>query len=418
MIDWHEILTRVNNHYRKEDYDKNMKQSFPEERNSLQQNTVLESNELDKELAQVPSPPADLPRSWNWTRWLKIYRFAFFVTLFVLWYLGRWLNIPLLAIFQGSCLVTFGIFLFLGLFLINHFQMRGYRENYSSRANRNLFQALKRYRRPKLNENFLQIFPQYVIDDNVYFLTWYVPGAGTVFSTSLKPGSEPLIFDPEGNWLDNEILFSKLSLMWMYALDFAPRSLQRKKISSHKKYRKVIPKYLAPLPGLLRHNEKRFIDQGFKQEYDLIVQGYPAMLALYRNSLDTSFKIVQWADAHGWDSMTILRYGDILQFHNKNERREELKSDFIKRHNIPAVNKAATKLVIQLTEGEQSRLFWHRKTDLILGLRNITESFSRSENKFRLDDGKWIPPKEMIESYRSRVAFARQVDEKEDKNRE
>ena len=374
---------------------------------------ILEPNELDEELIKLPSPPSDLPRPWNWTRWLRIFNFSLFVTLFVLWFLGRLLDIQVINMFSGSCAVTLSIYMFIGLYLMNRFQVRGYMENYSRRANKPLNKAMKRYRRPQLNEYFLQIFPLYLIDGEPYYLVWYVPGAGTVFAASLHPGSEPLIFDPDGNWLDNHSLFSKLSLMWMYALDFAPRSLQRKKISSAKKYRKLISQKLEPFPSLLHQNEKALIEQGFKQEFDLIDQGYPAMLALYCNSLDTNIKMVQWADAHGWDSMAIMRYGDILHLHNENERREEAKSNFKKQHNIIAVNGAATKLVIHLREKDQSQIPWHHKSDLIFALRTMTEEFSRSEEKFRLIDGQWIPPQEMIETYRSRVTFARQVDEKD-----
>jgi len=376
---------------------------------------ILEPNELDEELAQLPSPPSDLPRVWNYTLWQRILSVGFFLLLFITWFIGKALNIAFMEIrtFGGSLIFSFGVLLFLGLYLLIRFQMRGYQENYSRRANKPLHQAIKKYRRPRHTENILAIFPRYKIDDEDYYLVWYVPGSGTVFPASLEPGSEPLIFDKDGKWLDDKELFYKLALMWMHALDMAPRSLQYTKIRNAKKYCKLIQEYLDPLPEILHLNKKAFVDQGLKDDIDLILQKCPAMFALYRNSLDTNYKLIQWAEAFGWDSMTLLFYDVILDFHNQNDIKQKAKEDFIKRHNTEAVNEAATKLVLHINDKKSSSYMYYQKSKLLLGLLALTERFLRPEDQFQCINGQWVCPDKMLKSYRSRVTFARQVDEKD-----
>ena len=386
--------------------------------NQLRQHSNRHPDVLDSELKQLPSPPAGLLRPWNWTRWKRIFGFSFFIVLFGFWFLGRLLDIPIINLFSGSCGITISLYMVLGLYLMNRFQMRGYSENYSRRANKLLHQAMKRYKRPQHNENFLQIFPRYIVNGEDFYLSWYVPRAGTVLAASLKPSSEPLIFNSQGQWVDDELLFSKISLMWSIVLSIAPRTFQQKNYKDVKFLRRFINNTLTSLPENLKSNEKVINEQGLKQESDLIIKGLPAYLALYRNSLDTNLKIIQWADKYGWDSITEISYDDCLLLQNGTKELEYVRDGFKERHNHASIRKAATRLVIHMTEKEQQKVPWKNRKELELGLRGMTEEFPNDDSQFRFEDGIWIPPEEMKKAYRSRVTFARQIDEKEDKNRE
>lgn len=386
-----------------------------QETNTFIQVSVLNPTPLDQELMEMPSPPADLPRPWDINRWQRYLAVLFFLILFTTWFIGKELDIAFMEIrtLGGSLVIAFGSVFFLYFYLLNRSQTLGYLKNYSARANKPLHRAIRRYRRPGADENLLQIFPRYQIGDEDYYLVWYVPGSGTVWSTSLKPGSEPLLFNSAGQWLDDHEIFNKVSLMWMHALDFAPRSLGRKKIQKAKKYQHEIKRILSPLGDILKQNQKALIEGGFENEIKLILQEYPAMLALYRNSLDTNYKIIQWADAFGWDSMTVLDYDVILDLHEKIQLRNNIKADFNERHRINKVNQAAEKLVLYLRDVDDSHRKYYQLPRLIEGLGVLTENFDPAQEEFTYRDGQWVPPEKMIKAYRSRLEFARQVDQDE-----
>lgn len=390
-----------------------MKKPTTQETNPYNKISVLNPTPLDQELMQMPSPPADLPQPWSYQRWQRYLAVLFFLILFTTWFIGKRLDIAFLEIrtLGGSSVIAFAVVLFLGLYLLNRSQNLGYVKNYSARANKPLHKAIKRYRRPGANENLLQIFPRYQVGDEDYFLVWYVPGSGTVWSTSLKPGSEPLLFNQDGQWLDNQEIFNKVSLMWMYALDFAPRSLRQKKHQKAKKYQQEIKRVLSPLGDILKQNQEALIEEGFESEIELILQEYPAMLALYRNSLDTNYKIIQWADALGWDSMTVLDYDAILDLHEKIQLRNKIKSEFKERHRINKVNQAAEKLALFLRDVDDSHRKYFQLSKLLEGLGVLTENFDPSLEEFTYSDGQWVPPEKMVEAYHSRMDFARQVDQ-------
>jgi len=390
-----------------------MEKTSSPEKKQYQQKAIFEPTALDQLLMKMPTPPSDLPRPWNYQRWQRYLSVLFFLILFGTWFIGKGLDISFLEIrtFEGSLLIAFGVVLFLGLYLLNRSQTLGYIRNYSARANKPLQRAIKRYRRPLADENLLQIFPRYRVGKEDYYLVWYVPGSGTVWATSLKQGSEPLLFDENGQWLDNQELFSKVALMWMYALDFAPRSLRQKKHRNAKKYQQEIQRILSPFWGTLKNNQKTLIDQGFEEEIELIHIGYSAMLALYRNSLDTTLKIIQWADALGWDSMTVLNYDVILDLHEKIQQKNKIEKEFKEQHLIKKVNLSAEKMVLFLREVDNSHRNYFQLSMMIDGLETLTESFDPSPEEFKYIDGLWLPPQWVIKAYQSRVDFARQVDQ-------
>jgi hypothetical protein len=363
----------------------------------------------------MPSPPPDLPQPWNYQRWQRYLAVLFFLILFTTWFIGKRLDIAFLGIrtLGGSLVIAFGVVLFLSLYLLNRSQSLGYLKNYSARVNKTLHSAIKRYRRPGADENLLQIFPRYQIGEEDFYLVWYVPGSGTVWSPSLKPGSEPLLFNHDGQWLDDQDIFNKVSLMWMYALDFAPRSMRQKKHQNAKKYQQEIKRVLSPLFNILKRNQQALIEEGYQYEIELILQEYPAMLALYRNSLDTNYKIIQWADALGWDSMTVLDYDVILDLHEKIQLKKKKEAEFKEQHRIKKVNQAAEKLVLYLKEVDDSHRKYYQLPKMIEGLGVLTESFDPALEEFTYLDGRWEPPERMIKAYRSRLDFARKVDQGE-----
>jgi len=371
----------------------------------------MNSNKLDQELIRLPDPPKDLPRSWNWRRWRQFYTAGFFVCLFSLWAIGRWANILILDQLSDSFAWTASLFLVIGLILVYHFQLRGYRENYSKKANKPLYQAIRRYRRRDQNERYLQIFPRYQIDQNNYYLIWYVPGFGNAFVASLTAGSEPLIFNDQGQWLDNESLFNKIALMWSYALDFSPRSVRWNQIQDIKKRQRKITRTLNELPALLSINQHPIQESGFGQAYEKIREAYPAIKSLYRHDFDSRLKLARWAEAYGYDSITHMDYETILDLHLQNERVQQSIHDFKLSHRTDLAAVAAERLVHSIGQNPPSTGSWKRQKELIEGLSILSERFQRPKGRFRLIDGEWVAPEKFLVAYRARVAYARQVDQ-------
>jgi len=373
---------------------------------------VLEPQPIDAELEKLPAPPTDLPRPWRGVVWRRWFTVGFFVTLFSLWLLGRQLHIRFMALetFGGACISAGGIFLFSGLYLLNRFQSRGYHENYSARANRPLNQAIRRYRRPRASEALYQLFPRYVIGDNIYCLVWYVPNVSTAIAASLGPGAEPLLFDGHGNWLDDEPLFHKALMMWSYGIEFSPKSIQSGLVTDFNGLQRHVIRYLSPLPRLLETNAKAFLKRGLKQEFDLVVKGYPAKLAQYRYGLDFMRKNIEWAEALGWDSLTELRYDDMLRYHEQSVRVVESLRQFIEKHRMPEFEAAAVKLRNVVAQKREVLGGWRRRRALDHGLQALAVPVPLTEIRFRLENGHWVGPEQMLQAYRSRVAYAREVD--------
>jgi hypothetical protein len=355
----------------------------------LRHHPILAPQAIDGESEKLPPPPTDLPRPWRGVVWRRWFTVGFFVTLFILWFLGRQLHIRFMALetFGGACISAGGIFLFSGLYLLNRFQSRGYHENYSARANRPLNQAIRRYKRPRASEALYQLFPRYVIGDNIYYLVWYVPNVSTAIAASLGPGAEPLLFDGHGNWLDDEPLFHKALMMWSCGIEFSPKSLQSRLVTDFNGLQAHFIKYLSPLPRLLEMNAEAFQKRGLKQEFDLVLEGYPAKLAQYRYALDFMRKNIDWAEAHGWDSLTELHYDDMLQYHEQRVRMVESQRQFAEKHRMPEFEAAAMKLRNVVAQRREVLGGWRRRMAVDHGLQALAVPLPVAQDHFRLEDG-------------------------------
>ena len=115
---------------------------------------VTPTSSMPGQINPLPSPPEGLPLPWNRDRLKRIFVFSFFLVLFALWLTGKALNLQILRLFSGSFAISVSLYLLLGLYLYNRFNMHGYFANYSRRANPSLHQSINRYKRSKTNEGF------------------------------------------------------------------------------------------------------------------------------------------------------------------------------------------------------------------------------------------------------------------------
>ena len=372
---------------------------------------VQEPVSLDEELSRLPEPPNGLPRPWKATRWKQAYMLGYFLALFGLWGGARLLNIHFLGLDSSaaSWAVVSGIWLFLGLGMINIYHLRIYfRDYYRWGGNRQLGRGLTRYRRR--GEALFELFARYRVGDGVRYFTFYVPGAGPALTRQLAAGAEPLLFDAEGQWLDDEPLFHKALLMWSQALDLSPGTLENKIAKDHKGLAKLIVRYLPPLPGLLDQNAATFERRGLGAELALVRQGYPAKCAYFRHSLHVLQRKVEWGDAYGWDSLTELRYEDMLRLHEAKASAFESRRLFLERHHLNEVEAAADKLQ-GIVARERSGPWVERKA-LKGGLQVLAAPHPTGEIHFEKVEGEWRAPEVMLQAYRSRVAYAREVNAK------
>jgi hypothetical protein len=325
--------------------------------------------------------------------------------------MGRWLDIKVLRLFSGSCGISVSLYLILGLYLYNHYQIRGYFNNYSRRAHPSLHRSIIRYKKSKLSESLYQLFPKYLIDGSAYFMVWYVPKTGTAMTGSLKPGSEPLIFDSNGQWLDDERLFARIALMWSILLGITKRHLRQKYHKDAKILSAFVTQDLTTLAERLRENHDTLKSLGLEEEYHIVLRGIPVVAALYRNALDVNLKLGQWGDAYGWDSITEIDYQDALILVEGTKELEHAKDAFKRQHDHSRITQAATRLAKTINQTDQG-LGWKGKKDLLWGLGGMTEDFSNDELRFRFQDCRWIAPDNLLSAYRSRLRFARQVDQR------
>jgi len=366
-------------------------------------------------LPQLPDPPQDLPKPWDFRIWRSWFVFGFFISLFSFWFLGRLLDIRYLNL-GGACVSSWGIFLFLGIILITRFSNRGFRENYSPYTNQALGRAIKKYRKRKPREAYFSLFPRYIIENQEYFLVWYIPGTGSPSTRNLAKGAEPLLFNKEGNPLNDPELFSKVLLMWSYGLYISPGTMQYKLIKDRNQLKKLGDQYLPPLPGLLNINSSLIEDIGLSAELQSVKTNFSAKYALFLHSVDILEKKIAWADSHGWDSLTQLRYKDFKTYHAANVEVIQSRKHLMNEYQLVDSEVAATRLIkgIQLNPRE-----WLNKKQLTESLEVFSAPLPTGEiyMKKGIHDT-WNPPEEMLEAYRSRFAFASQVDEKENINRE
>ena len=373
---------------------------------------VLLPGLLDKELVQPPPPPEDLPKPWDGLLWRRLFTLGFFITVFGLWRVGVWFDMSFMEIrqFAGSFTLTAGLYLFLGLYLINRFQLRGYYANYAARANKPLNKSIYRYRRRKASENLYQLFPRYMIGGEAYYLVWYVPNTSLRITRPLKPGSEPLLFNDQGEWLDDEALFQKALMMWFYGREMSPGTLDSSLTRSYNGLRRMISRYLPRLPRLLKINAELFEASGLGAELALVASAYEAKCALFRNSLQMLLAKHLWATAHGGDSLTQLRYEDILRYHEVDEAAIEARRRFAETHALEQAEAAAlTMRRALLQRGAQGRR-WKQRKELDESLQVFAAPNPAGESYSTHSDEGWQGSQDSAMAYRARVAYARELD--------
>jgi hypothetical protein len=331
-----------------------------------------------------------------------------------LWAAGNWLNLDIIGVLAGALSISFSLHIIVALFLINHYQMRGFYANYSAGVNKPLNRSVRRYRKRRDSEALHRLLLRYEVEGSFYYMTWYVPGVTAAVAASLGSGSEPLIFNHEGQWLDNEELFHKLVLMWSHGEELSPGTipLSNRTLKNYRGLRDVSFRYLPQLPALMKLNESSFLEAGQGEDYYRVAEAYPAKCALFRNSLALLHGRITWADAYGWDSLFELRYEDVLRLHTAHVATIASRREFIDRHKLQAAEEAALRLVDSVRSGDHRLLGWNRRSDLERTLQVFSLQNPVGESRFQQDStGEWRAPKESVDAYRSRLAYARQVDE-------
>ena len=362
---------------------------------------------INLNLPQLPDPPSDLPEPWDIRKWKPWFFFGFFVTLFGLRALGALLQIEYLDL-SGACVWSWGIFLLLGIFLVLLFGGRGLRMNYSSRANPTIAKSMKRYRKKKPLEAYFALFPKYLIGDKEYYLIWYLPGATAGAVRHLVPGAEPILFNKAGDPLDDPGLFSKVFLMWSYGLNISPGNFKYQLIKDRNTLRELGDKHFPPLPRLLELNTNLIEDLNLSPELKIVKTAYPIKQALYYHAIKTLEKKIAWADCHGWDSLTQLRYDDLLDYHTANVELVNARKHLIKQHRINVAESAARKIreTIQTHSGR-----WIERSRLLNSLEAFSAPFPPGEIHFvQESDGTWKPPEEILTAYRSRLEYVKTLD--------
>jgi len=345
---------------------------------------------------------------------MRLFALGFLVTILGLWRIGVWFDISFMEIrqFAGSFTLTAGIYLFLGLFLINRFQLRGYYANYAARANKPLNKAIYRYRNRKASDNLYHLFPRYLIGGETYYLVWYVPNTSTRVTRPLRPGSEPLLFNHQGEWLDDEELFQKALMMWFYGREISPGTLDSSLTESYNGLRRAVVRYLPRLPGLLQANATQFEVEGMGAEMELVQSAFPPKCALFRNSLQLLLAKHLWAAAHGGDSLIQLRYEDILEYHEADEAAIEARRTFAERHALDQAEAASLRMrAAVIGRGMETRKWMHPK-ELDESLQAFAVPNPAGESYFTKVEGGWQGPEEALKAYKSRLAYARELDAK------
>ncbi len=369
--------------------------------------------ELESQLSELPRPPEDLPGPWDWGRWQGIFTLAYFAFLFFSWRVAIVLDLKYLSLFAGAWAFSTFVFAVIGIYLIDRFSLRGYHENFSKRTNAALNRAVKRYRKTKPPEALHQILPRYSIEGKAYYLVWYVPGTTLRIAAHLSGGSEPLLFGEDGDWLSDEKAFNKTLLMWSYGLEISPRSFPfDKKIKrDFNRLGRLLTRYFAPLPDVLEMNREQFKALGLESELERVRDGYLAKCAFYRNTLSKIAQKIAWADAYGWDSLCEMRYEDVLHLHERNVEVIARRVDFLERHRFQEIELAAAQLMGAVIHSRNPRPKWAQRKTLKIGLEGMADPIPPGDPfPFDRNDGEWQSSQEILDAFRSRVAYAREVD--------
>lgn len=375
-------------------------------------NRILGRTDLDAEMAVRPPPPSDLPRPWNWRRWRQLFVLGFLGALVLVPMVGWVLNIRWMRMPEGVCTVSLGLFMFVGIYMLQHFHLRSYYKHYSWLGNKAVARSIRRYRKARASEALHEFFTCYQVDGAPYFLVWFVPGMNNRITGSLGPGAEPLLMNPDGQWVDDEILFHKVLLMWAFGRDFRAGFMPffNDYVRDHRGMKRYVTRDVSRLPQLLDENRAAFRELGLESELAVVRQAYEAKCALLRNSLDLLRSKIAWGDAHGWMSVVQIRYEDALRLQEAESSVFKTRQSFIERHGLAEAEQAALKMY----EAVHDRLVkggWRHYSALYSALGGFAAALPAGDDTFRLgSDGLWHTQSHILEAFRSRVAYARQVD--------
>jgi hypothetical protein len=382
-------------------------------------NRILEKTDLDAEMAVRPPPPSDLPRPWNWRRWRQLFVLGFLGALVLVPMVGWVFNIRWMRMPEGVCTISLGLFMFVGIYMLQHFNLRSYYRHYSWLGNKAVARSIRRYRKARASEALHEFFTCYQVDGAPYFLVWFVPGMSNRITGSLGPGAEPLLMNPDGQWLEDEALFHKVLLMWGLGRDFRAGFMPffNDYVRDCRGMKRYTTEDVSRLPELLEENERGFHELGLESELGIIRRAHAAKCALLRNSLDLLKGKIEWGDAHGWMSVMKIRYEDALRLQEAESRVFETRRTFVERHALAQAEEAALKLY-HAVHSESVQGGWRHHAALYRALGGFAAPLLAGQDPFhRGPDGLWQTEPHILEAFRSRVIYARQVDADEGRSR-
>ncbi len=374
---------------------------------------VDRASELERQLISLPDPPEDLPRPWRWSLWQAAFAVAYISSVFIVWEIGKLLDISHISFFAGAFAYTGLPYILLGIFMISMFNLRGYWSNYSARANRNLNQAIKRYKRPGAGEGLHEVLAEYWIEGSRYYLVWLVPGTGGSNARYLSGGAEPLLMTHNGEVLSDEGLFQKVLLMWGVGVGINPRSLPfyQAAVWGNRSLRRGLRSHLTRLPDLLEKNQVKFESLGLDGDLTLVLESYDAKYVYLENTIDVIAQKIAWSDAYGWQSLRVMRYSDVLPYHEAYIETAEARRRYVENQRLSEAEAAALRLHHAVLVSRPKRGRWTDKKRLVKALKVFaTPLIAGDDPAFTYRDGEWHPSDQVMEAFRSRVAFTRQVD--------
>jgi hypothetical protein len=366
---------------------------------------LLRRTTIDEEINRLPAPPKDLPSPWRgdvWRRWF----FGLFLFVIFIIILGR-IQFPQ---FASIWMVVFGCFMglwtALGLVLFIIYAQRPMIVN----RNQSHLRIVNKYKRKQVSEGLFPPRVKFVINGKGYFLYFYVPGTSGPNVFTLAKGSEPLLFDTDLHWVDDESLFHKSALLWAYMLEFSPQTIGNNRIYQYNMLRRSFLQHYSQLPLLLRQNHDAIVKKGVEKEYNLIISSIPSKAAYYRAILDKDLTMIAWGDAYGWDSTTELCFEHISLLH---ESQITFRSDilkFYKNHRVHEAENAASKLIQVIKES--GPLGWWLKNRLLQALQCFADTYNPPPEPIEKVQGEWQAPDLFLEGYRARIAWANEADER------
>jgi len=375
---------------------------------------ILEPGPLDGEMAQLPPPPTDMPKPWNAARWRLAFCLGLLATYLSLVWIGRRLGDPVLS--EGASAFAGSAFLILGIILGGLvWHMRGYWVNYSRWGNPAVAAAFRRYRRMNLIEAWSPPYPRYAVEGKRYYLAWYTPVATKGPQREVVAGKEPLLLDEQGRWIDDEALYEKVTMLWSWAVNIAPGTGTSSRIRSHNRLLEILARSLPGLLVRLESNAERFARRGLAGELACVHEAYEARCAYLRSTLYGLRRWVEWGEAYGWDSLVELREEHVAPAVEAWAKMVVTRMEFRARHRLDQAETAGAQLQKAVAGRWGFLAGWKKRKQLNSELQIFAARVAVGDEGMPEWDRKaspWKTPDVMLQAYRSRVSYAREVDSK------